>query len=888
MNWRRIKRIFKWLIGILFLVIVLVNALLLVFKDNIKNYAINEANQYLNKRVHVSSAAIHFWKSFPNLTLSFGDVLVYSRFDTLQTADTALYAEKLNLRLNPFDFYKGKYNIQEVDVQKAKVNLRVLEDGKVNYDFLKPPSDKKTSPFQFKLEDIIFTQTHFTYSNASTQQQYAGFFHKLRLNGVFSEKKFILKAKSKFEIENIQSQSVSLITNRSAQCNLVVQMDEVNQIFEIKSADVTINHLPFTVRGRVSSDSLNFYVGAHQLSLPAVANNFGFQQLNIIHKMKGTGKVNFDLSIRGKRNDNESSPAVNAAFSVKDGSLSKSGFHLSNINLAGKYTNEGKQEISLSELQFHTLNKDFNGQLTISDFEHPQLKGTAHGIVDLSAIHQLFNPFKLKKLAGNIDVNGQFDVRMNQPQGDPKNISIALLNAQFKLHQVKVQMQNDPREINLNTGEIDVLNQHAEIKDLFVTIGHSDIGMQGKIDHISDYLSGKSDLKLSADISSNNLFINDLAKKKAAKASERSWMLPERIQGEIRLGLQRVDYDGHEYSKINGRMEFGEHQLNFPQLEGINAAANISGSLLIDEKKPMVLTVTTQLASNNVYFKPLFEEWNNFQQQMIKAKNVNGKAKITLQLSGPFDLYEEKIIKDQFHVRAHIKISNGSLTNVEAFKAINKSLQSSAAHLVISKNKIADFQQQLLHLKFKTFENEFTIDNGVITIPEMTIHSNALDLNVYGTHSFTNKIDYHFDFRFRELKGNKQSEYGDIIDDGSGFRVFLRLYGSVAHPKFSWDKAAKKSATVNQQEQAKADFKSALKTGFGWGKQDTTIQTLAQPKKREDKVIMSFDEKDKSTPNQPKKEKKGLGKQLFKWKKEKKQEEKKKEPTFEINSGDNN
>ena len=106
MTWRRIFKIFKWTAGIVVTLMLLISAALLVFKDDIKSYALDEANNYLNKRVHIGYIDIGIWKTFPNMTLSFDDVLVHSKFDTLQTIDTAFYGKKIDLRFNPMDFFQ--------------------------------------------------------------------------------------------------------------------------------------------------------------------------------------------------------------------------------------------------------------------------------------------------------------------------------------------------------------------------------------------------------------------------------------------------------------------------------------------------------------------------------------------------------------------------------------------------------------------------------------------------------------------------------------------------------------------------------------------------------------------------------------------------------------
>src|SRR5690554_2079521 len=114
MNWRKAFNIFKWIAGVIVSLMLVISALLLVFKDDIKSYALEEANKYFNKRVHIGYIDIGIWKTFPDLTLSFDDVLVHSKFDTLQTKDTAIFARKINLRFNPLDFFESNFDVHRI------------------------------------------------------------------------------------------------------------------------------------------------------------------------------------------------------------------------------------------------------------------------------------------------------------------------------------------------------------------------------------------------------------------------------------------------------------------------------------------------------------------------------------------------------------------------------------------------------------------------------------------------------------------------------------------------------------------------------------------------------------------------------------------------------
>lgn len=887
MTWRRIFKIIKWFVGIIVGLMLLVSALLLVFKDDIKDYALEEINKHLNKRVHIGYIDVGIWKTFPDMSLEFDDVLVHSRFDTLQTVDTAFYGKKVRLRFNPFDFLESDYNVHQVDIEKGKLNLKILEDGRVNYDFLKESQDSVSKSFEFELEEINISETDFTYINEATGQDYNAEFQELILNGSFNEKQFTMAAKTDFLIHSIKNKSLDLISNKQASCEIAISMDQVNKVFEIKSADLNINKLPFQIKGKVTRDSLDFYFGAKSLNLAKVATNFTLQQLNVVDQLNGGGDVNIDVHIEGPISNTES-PAIDAEFSVKNGTLSDKGFHLTKIDLQGSYTNgvrDGTEELLLDQLAFHSLNRDFKGNLRVTDFAKPRLQGKANGVIDLKAVHRLFGPFEMNELSGNIIVNSNFDIRLNHPKVNPKDISIYDLRASLALSNIVANFINDTRIFNISNGEITVRNQYAGFTDLAIKLGNSDILIDGSLNKIADYFNNSGALIVDASVESSKMYLNDLSTTNPNAQKSKSWLLPSNIDGKINLSLSQVFYSDHKYEKIQGQMHFRPREIYVPYLKGKTASADVSGSLTISEMYPMYLVVNTYLTSNNVSFGPLFKEWNNFDQKVITADNIRGTAAVELDFKGPFDLYEKTDLKDKFIAKARVKITDGALVNVQTFKEITESLRSSSVKLVMSKSNIDHFEQKLLNLSFETFENVFTIENGVLNIPKMSIASNALDVNLKGTHAFDNTIDYSFDFRFRDLKSNKgSSEFGEIIDDGTGFKIYLKMYGNLADPIFEWDKEAKKADKKEQREEAKEDFKSVMKTGFGVNKKDSTIEEYHKEKQPTEKVYMDFSKdsiKEEFNPEEKNKKKTKLQQQIEKWKQQNKEEEP--EVEFELN-----
>lgn len=194
-----------------------------------------------------------------------------------------------------------------------------------------------------------------------------------------------------------------------------------------------------------------------------------------------------------------------------------------------------------------------------------------------------------------------------------------------------------------------------------------------------------------------------------------------------------------------------------------------------------------------------------------------------------------------------IKVVDGRLKGVEAFKEIVDNLKTPATKLALGANNITSFGNKLADLKFDVLENTLQINDGMVYIPTMKINSSALNIEAKGTHSFDNQIDYRFSFKLRDLKDKKTSEFGEVLDDNTGFIVYLRMYGSLNSPQFSWDKESKSEERKAYNEQEKQTVKSMLKSDFGLFKKDSTVQKFEEIKKPKEILEVQYGEDEKQS-----------------------------------------
>jgi len=273
-------------------------------------------------------------------------------------------------------------------------------------------------------------------------------------------------------------------------------------------------------------------------------------------------------------------------------------------------------------------------------------------------------------------------------------------------------------------------------------------------------------------------------------------------------------------------MNIEHRRLHFPQMSLVNAEALLSGALIIEEKQPEKFMLTTQIAGKNLKFKALFNEWENFGQSVIQEKHISGRAEAKLFLRAPFSL-AKGITYSGIEAKIDLKVYNGHLKNVPSFKDITESLKTKSGKLVLGEESIQQLEDKLKDVDFQTMENSIFIRNGQVEIPKMTIRSTALDMDVSGRHSFTDEIDYRFAFRFRDLKATKsQTEFGQVIDDGTGIRLFLRMHGTLEKPIYEWDAEGRKAQAKEYRQEEKVQAKSMLKAEFGFFKKDSTVKSF--------------------------------------------------------------
>lgn len=883
---KRVVRIIKWFFGIIAGLVMLITALLYIYKDEICGLVIDELNKYLKTEVRVSEVELTFWGSFPNLSVDFNNVFIRDSYPGSTDLDTLLYSDRIRLKINPMDIWRENYTVKSIEVSPGVLKLKVNEEGVNNFDILKERKEgDETEGFELKLNEVEFEQFRFSYVNAATQQEYRTRLNDVLLQGAFDQEKFTAQATSDLQILTARSGNINLVSNKPAVLNIGVKVDKTTGTVTIPASTIHVANLPFDFEGEVKDSTFYFHLNGKNIAIEDAANNLAMKEVGEVRRFQGTGKFLFNLSINGDNNPVQP-VTVDCKFGVNKATLKEpsTGIALSKLTLNGHYSNKGgaaREFLKLSDISFSTKGGPFQGNLSITHFAQPVFTGAANGTLDLAVVHALFPMPKIETLQGSLDLHADFQVQgVPDPSGE-MSYDIERCEGDVFLHNAAVSLIGDKRLFRDINGKVYLRNNEFGLDKVSLALGSSDFLLNGVFRDMVDYFSGKGDLKANVSIRSQRINIDeDLGSEtKEEKIQQgRSFVLPDNISGEVYLEVDKMIYSKHSFEQIRSNMTVNGRIIHFPKLTLRNGGSQVFGSLTIQEESPEIFRITSQVVSNDIDFKKLFREWEDFKQDVVKSENISGDAQANVEFEALFDL-RNGIIPKSIVSRIGIQIDNGRLKNVGTFNTIVESLRSSkVTRLALSKEEISSLGEKLQDLRFERMTNTLIIRDEVLEIPSMSIESSALTVQVAGKHTFDNRIDYRFGFYFRDLKQKKQSEFGIEKDDGLGVTIFMRMYGNLNNPTIEWDKDARKEQTKAYNEKEKEDIKAMLKSEFGLFKKDTTVREFIKTDTKREQIEIEFNPDEQVDPlledRAPKRNKKEDG-VLNKWRKEAEENKKK-------------
>jgi len=836
---KTVKRIFLFFLLAIVLIISTGIIIAHLYKDKVKNHLIGELNNKLKTEIGVSEVSFSVLRKFPLASLEFSNVWCKASGEQF-AKDTLFKSEKVFVQFHIMDIFNDKYSIVRLDLEKGLVNIKYDKQGNGNYNIWEKKekadenSDKNLS---IDLERIVLSDIKFFYTNPLLNHHFIIQIGKMISNGRFAKEKASLNLNYDLLVEQIDVKNNTYLKNQNIIGALELNADSSH--YEISSGFIKTGSVDFDISGffkKPNSDDGNFNIDitltGKQLNISSVLDLLPDQETLKTYTISGTSDMKVVLNGQiGKG----ISPSIQIDYKTYEAKVKVDSidFEISEINMNGVYKyqpGKGKYEHQVEPSHFDAqIGSDvLKGKYKIWDFKDPKIDLELNGKLGLKNLQDAHLPGldSIQTLNGEIEIEGGINGPINAfTNKNPFQFNTIKISGILMLKNIEIQKDESTLPININEGELVLNNNDIFAEELVAMIKSNRLIINGYFKNaLAFILSDNQQLRIDAKIQSEKIDLNEFLKDNSAsnkKDTIYEFRLPSNIDFDLNLNISNLAFRRFKAKQIRGSLKLKNHKLiarnfSFHSMEGL-----IKANGVIDATNENLL-VSCNAAAEDINITKLFFQFENFGQNYLSDQNIKGKTNANIQFAS---IWQRDLtpIEDQIFTKADITIRKGELINFEPLMALSEYIDLS----------------ELKHVKFSNLNNQITIKNRKIYIPNIEVLSSALNITTSGAHSFDHEIDYKFKIYLPELLGKKSrkakkenNEFGVIEDDGLGMWLFLTMTGTVGNPIIKYDKRGYLEKIGKDLKDEKQTMKQILNEEFGWFKKDTTI---TQKKKGENK-----------------------------------------------------
>jgi hypothetical protein len=509
---------------------------------------------------------------------------------------------------------------------------------------------------------------------------------------------------------------------------------------------------------------------------------------------------------------------LSAEFGCKNASF----FHpdykskINQANLEGSFatsslTDWSRAILILKNFSGKLNDKQFDANLTIEDFVDPDISLDFKGEVDAASIQNFYPIPNVKDISGQIRADFSFNGKSSllkhkaTAQQVQASGSIELKNIAFISGKQNIHVENINGTLHFTKNDIAMSNMSGKLE-------HSDFLLNGFLKNVVTFLLFENQpIGIEADLKSNYLDLDQLVGLGlgVSGTKEFGFAISPNLHLNFNCDVNRMTYKRFHPRNVKGDL-LVKNQVAVSRHLICNAmGGTIEGSGIVEAKNIKAIDVTSSFKLKSIHVDSVFYVFENFYQDFIEAKHLKGQANadvsFEMSLNEKLKLYSETLTAD---ISALIK--NGELNNFEPMQKLNRYID----------------DQTLNQLRFGDLKNDIHIENGKIYIPQMEIRSNASNINLSGTHSFDQHIDYRVVAPLRNKKKIDTDEAFGAIEETTGgqTKIFLKIIGTTDNYEVRLDKEATKKKIISDLKKEAKELKDAFQSRGAKKKKEVELQ----------------------------------------------------------------
>lgn len=744
---RTVKKTLK-IAGITLGVILLLLLILpFAFQGKLAKLVKEEGNKMLNAQFDFRTLNISLLRNFPSASVSLEDFWLKGTgpFEN----DTLIQAGELTAAVNLFSFFgDGGYDISRIIVKDTRVHAIVLEDGRPNWDVMKPSPDAETpedetaqETFRIKLQKLSVDNLSVVYDDRQ-----GGVFADLsRLeadcSGDFGSDRTVVDLKMETPSLTCRTGGIPLLNKVSLEADMDVDADLAGGKFTLRENMLRLNAIQLNLDGWLAQTKQGM-----DMDLRLNTNEVGFKELLSLipaiyakdfQDLKTDGKVTLNAFARGSMEGNTKVPQFEVNLDVKDAMFRYPSLPagVEKINISALVRNAGgpldATEISVAPFDFVLAGNPFSLNATVkTPVSDPDFHLTARGKLDLGKVKEVY-PLDDMQLNGLVQADLELGGRLSMVEKEQFEQMQA--KGSLRLNQMKLVLKDMP-PVDIQQSVFTFSPRYLQLSETTVNIGKNDLTLDSRFENYLGYALKGSTLKGTLNVSSNHLNLNDfmsadttaaVAEVPADTAAMGVIRVPENIDFQMQAAFRELLFDKMTLTDGKGTLLVRNGTVDMRNLSfnTMGGSVTMNGAYAAPQNKQPELNAAFNM--RNISFAQAYQDLGLVQQQAPIFAGLKGNFSGNLQIDTPLDATMSPVMS--------AVQGKGALST--------KDLSLSGVKFI---DQVADIVKKpsLKEIKVKDLNIDFEIKDGRVTTKPFDLKLGDYNMNLSGSTGLDQTIDY--------------------------------------------------------------------------------------------------------------------------------------------------
>lgn len=744
---RTVKKTMK-IAGITLGVILLLLLILpFAFQGKLAKLVKEEGNKMLNAQFDFRTLNISLLRNFPSASVSLEDFWLKGTgpFEN----DTLIQAGELTAAVNLFSLFgDGGYDISRIIVKDTRVHAIVLEDGRPNWDVMKPSPDAETpedetaqETFRIKLQKLSVDNLSVVYDDRQ-----GGVFADLsRLeadcSGDFGSDRTVVDLKMETPSLTCRTGGIPLLNKVSLEADMDVDADLAGGKFTLRENMLRLNAIQLNLDGWLAQTKQGM-----DMDLRLNTNEVGFKELLSLipaiyakdfQDLKTDGKVTLNAFARGSIEGNTKVPQFEVNLDVKDAMFRYPSLPagVEKINISALVRNAGgpldATEISVAPFDFVLADNPFSLNATVkTPVSDPDFHLTARGKLDLGKVKEVY-PLDDMQLNGLVQADLELGGRLSMVEKEQFEQMQA--KGSLRLNQMKLVLKDMP-PVDIQQSVFTFSPRYLQLSETTVNIGKNDLTLDSRFENYLGYALKGSTLKGTLNVSSNHLNLNDfmsadttatVAEVPADTVAMGVIRVPENIDFQMQASFRELLFDKMTLTDGKGTLLVRNGTVDMRNLSfnTMGGSVTMNGAYAAPQNKQPELNAAFNM--RNISFAQAYQDLGLVQQLAPIFAGLKGNFSGNLQIDTPLDATMSPVMS--------AVQGKGALST--------KDLSLSGVKFI---DQVADIVKKpsLKEIKVKDLNIDFEIKDGRVTTKPFDLKLGDYNMNLSGSTGLDQTIDY--------------------------------------------------------------------------------------------------------------------------------------------------